>query len=699
MEFSTKGLYSLKSTRPGVLGFHDAAGTEFPLAFAMANIVASKTYIAYAKVKTNATNPIAQDTVKFEINTDYPAALSIIEQQYKTVADVKNDGNVFVQIWTKFQAVVTDINVTIKARLLKTAPQYFINGYSAWVDEFEIYEYIDLGCNLLVDVATTVVVNESAPGAADGSITVAITGGDAPYEYSKDGAIWQPSNIFEDLPAATYPIRVREVADPTCVDLKSFDVHLEVDPEFDFNVAVTNESLPGEEDGSITGTKTGAGTGPFEWRLDGGGWQVSGLFEDLAPATYLVSLRDATGQIKSQYATVEAGDFIYDKAYFNRNPIPFTVGAQVGYEALENYRIYCDTRVEEEAGSGVFVSQLIQELEPDADGLAIFQLRQAFRKVLSAAVTDKTADLVILTDRIKLFKNYTGHLQDDEVTPAVLTPSLPSLILLGGIDKLNFPGLDYLTTYLIANKKFLTWAPLEKEVDRLQEDYLNYFVYDPLVTTLKVYMKAYFDDGTDQIVNNVGGSGFIQGQLVQVPVGPANTTILLADLVKNLVKYDVWLQDQDDNIISEVRTYVMAAFHYPLTRFLMILNSLGAWEVHKFTGQAESSEEYNRTIVQKFLPHDYAKLDGEQENRDVTSSSKHSFSSGYIKGPYAEQWMDYMREMARSKTLYEIKADGTRIPLMNVTRSFAFKREQNYERFIRIDAQDVYENESFTPEL
>lgn len=695
--FFTKGIYSCRTAVP--TGYSNS-NLSLKLAWAHFPTVAGKTYIAYARVKTNVGSPAAADGVVVQVNSDdAPTYITVLEQLSKTIGQVKNDGNAFVQIYAKFQAVVTEENFEIDVRLTKLPGEAWNPGNAVWLDQIEVYEYIDLGCNLLIDQGGTVIVNESAPGAADGSITVATSGGDAPFEYSKDGIAWQASNVFNGLAAGSYSIRVREQADPTCSDLKSFDVHLTNDPDFDFNLEVDNESLPGANDGKITGTKTGAGTAPFEWRKDAGAWQASGEFTGLAPGTYLISLKDATGKTVTHYATVAEGEFVYDKAYLSRNPIPFVVGAQAGYEALDNYRIYCDTRVEEVSGSGNFVSQLKQELEPDTNGTATFQLRQAFRKVLKAIPTEVETGIKILTDRIKLYKNYTGHLQNDEVTPAVLTASLQYLVMLGGIDKLNYPGVDYLSTYLTANKKFLTWAPVEKEVDALQEDYLNFFIYKPLINVITVYQRIYFDDNTTQTINVVGGSGFKQGQLLQIASGPANTNVTAVNPAKNIVKYEIWLQDQNNNVISEIRTYVLAKYHHPLTKFLMILNSLGSWEIHRFTGQAEFSEVYDRTVVQKHLPHNYQKLDGESEVREVISSGKRIYSSGFIKGKYSEEWMNYMRELARSRMIYEITTTGTRIPLKNVTRDFTFMRDQDYERYIRIEAEEVYSNESFTPEL
>lgn len=588
---------------------------------------------------------------------------------------------------------------------------YNANGL-LYIDDFEVFEYVDVAevCTIDINEAGTVVVNESTPAANNGSITIAVTGGTAPFEYSKDnGATWQLSNVFSGLDSGVYQCRVREVNNPSCIASASFSVNSAA-PDFDFFIQTTNESLPGANDGKAELIVTGT-TGPYQYSKDAGvTWQNAGthvnphIFMGLAPGIYTFAVKDVNGVFRSYNAEILAGQLVFNKAYFSRNPIPFAVQAYPGYEALINYRIYCDTRVEETAGSGVFVSKLKQELSPDTTGQATFQLRAAFREVLEATPAEFTNGLTILTDRVKLYKNYYGHLQNDETepnsiwAPNPLVPSDPYLVILGGIDKRNYPGLEYLSAYLAANKKFLTWAPLEKRVGRQQEDYLNFFIHNGQITLVSVKVKAYYDDSTNQTFSPTGGNGLKHGQLLQIPAGPKNLNVHALNPAKNLLKYDLWLEDQNAAIISEVRTYNVTPVTHPLARHLMFLNSLGAWEVLLFTGQAEYSEKYERHHVQKFLTHDYESLTPEMAVRDVISHARYNFSSGFFKGKYARDWMKYLREFARCRMFYDITS-GTRIPLKNVTSDFTFLRDQDYEYFIRVEAEDVYMNESYTPDL
>lgn len=63
-------------------------------------------------------------------------------------------------------------------------------------------------------------------------------------------------------------------------------------------------SETGECDGEITANASG-GSGGFEYKLDEGAYQVSGLFTGLCAGVYLVTVKDSEGHFASQYVTIE----------------------------------------------------------------------------------------------------------------------------------------------------------------------------------------------------------------------------------------------------------------------------------------------------------------------------------------------------------------------------------------------------------
>jgi hypothetical protein len=387
-----------------------------------------------------------------------------------------------------------------------------------------------------------------------------------------------------------------------------------------------------------------------------------------------------------------------DDVWFSRNPVTKALAATAGWELLTNFRLYDDVRVEDTADSGTFVSKLKVALPPDADGNVVFQVREAFRKVLTATPpTLNLATMERLTDRIKRFKHYTGELENDEVTPGALTASDSALVLLGGINKYNWPGLSFFGTYLPANKKFMTWAPVTKNVDRTQEDYLTFFVWDVDAIAINLIIKVYFDDATDDTATIATKVVAFQ-HLVQVPAGPANSGALLINPAKTVIKYELWLTDQDDVVTSEVRTFVIEPVSHPRKRFFMFLNSLGSYEVLLFTGAAEFNTDVVKNNIVKFLPYNYAALDGEKETNHATLQESGNYGTGFFDSELSAQWLDYIKDFLLSRRVFDV-TDGKRRPVSISGGSYPMGADQNYERFVRFTALDSYEDENYTPKL
>lgn len=573
-----------------------------------------------------------------------------------------------------------------------------ITGGQMFIDQFEVYEYIDddtpVVCDLDIDDGATTVINESSLGAGDGSIEVEETG-TGTYEYSKDdGDNYQPSNLFAGLTTDIFIVKVRDTGILGCEDRWPFAVNYAA-VTHDFTAVIVHESISGANDGSITLNPSGTG-GPFEYTIDAGvTWEAGNNFPNQSPGTYFVAVRNAAGNSVVKVVTINSGSVEIDKVYHSRNPITYQRTATGGWELLTNYRLYNEVRVEDVADSGTYVSKLKVRLPPDENEQVIFYLREAFRGVLTAVPPAANHNTITrLTDRIKRFKNYSGELQDDETVPGSLEESLVNLVILGGIDKFHFPDLNFFTTYLQTNKKFLTWAPLIKLVDRNQEDFLAFYAYGNF-STLKLSVKAYFDDDTDQtsVTKTLAGTGF--SKMYLVPAGPTNTGANLIDPGKNLIKYELTLLDQADAVISETRTYMLTKSKHPLTRYILFLNSLGAYEVLRFTGQAQQTTEVVADPMQKFLVHDYQALDGEFEVNATKMIQQTNYSTGHIRGSMAEAWREYIKDLLLSHRVYDI-TDGRRLPIVITSREHN-KTDQDYNRFVRFTARQAYDDENFTP--
>jgi len=703
----TLGTYSCKLTNTGGASFdtNPFFGATYQISFlGRAKFVANpgKKYIITVNVFTPSANQLAPDHCPvglriedlFDFTTIYQSAvlISACKDNWQTVTfQIETVTGGFIPVTPGQQ-----INLSLFIAQVPFAGDTIASGGIFNIDQFEIYEYIDVASTLAFDLPSCSVTDDT--GSSDGTITIAATGGTTPYQYSKDGgSTWQSSNVFSGLAAGTYHVQVKD--DVPYTISHDFIVNLSTVP-FAFTTVVTNETIATANNGKIVVNVTGS-SGPYQYSKDGGiTYQSSNTFLNLAPGTYNVYVKDASDNTLGHVVTILAGTILFEKVWFSRNPIIYQAAASSDWEMLTNVRLYNEVKMDDNT-DGNYVSKINVALPPDSNGNVVFYNRRAIEKTLTAIPPIVNSQSILkLTDRIKYFKNYTAQLDGINVIPSSTTPSLPHLVLLGGLSKLQWPTADFFLSYLPTKKKFMTWAPVIKQVDKFQEDYLNFFIHTASIVQLKRKLKVYYDDATNQTVVTSLVTGCVYGQLYQVPAGPTNggANDIAATAGKNMLSYEFSLLNQDDIVISETRTFILDPVSHPRKRLFMFLNSLGSYEVLRFTGVAEKQVVITKNEIVKFLPYNYSALDGERAMNDVSMRESDNFSTGYFTDQFGKEWLDYMKDLVLSRQVFDV-TDGRRIPIMVKPATYPTGADQNYEYYLRFSADDAYLDESYTPKV
>ncbi|MCX6317257.1 MAG: SprB repeat-containing protein [Bacteroidetes bacterium] len=135
---------------------------------------------------------------------------------------------------------------------------------------------------------TTVVQNTSC-ATNNGTVTVTVTGGTAPYQYSINGTTFQPANSFTNLAPGTYTVYASDAN--ACLGTTTITI-LNVQPPrvTAFSIAASCNG----NDGSVVASGT-LGAAPYTFSLDGVVYQSSGSFTGLAAGFYTVYIKDARG--------------------------------------------------------------------------------------------------------------------------------------------------------------------------------------------------------------------------------------------------------------------------------------------------------------------------------------------------------------------------------------------------------------------
>ena len=150
-------------------------------------------------------------------------------------------------------------------------------------------------------------------GGHEGVIVVQTGGGQPPFSYTLNGGMVQLSNVFPNLSAGAYIVKV--------VDIQGFIAFT--------GTVLLNSPTPlvltaDATQNVITASATG-GTGAFQYSLDGLSFQSSNVFASLANGSYSVTARDANGCTATATATINVAALAGSAAL--NSPLPCS-GAQ-----------------------------------------------------------------------------------------------------------------------------------------------------------------------------------------------------------------------------------------------------------------------------------------------------------------------------------------------------------------------------------
>ncbi|MEZ4927195.1 MAG: M12 family metallo-peptidase [Saprospiraceae bacterium] len=207
-------------------------------------------------------------------------------------------------------APVTVNTITVNASGGAGTLEYSLDGVAYQSDNtfsdlangtYTVYVRDENGCVVTVEsivsvgmltYSTQITAEVSCAGESDGSITVDVMGGDAPYVYSLNGGPDQSDNTFTSLSAGTYTVVITDNMGLTA-ETNSI-VLADPDPVTANGSAVLN----------VITVNASGGTNVFQYSLDGGPFQSSNEFVVLASGTYEITVQDENGCTTTTMVTV-----------------------------------------------------------------------------------------------------------------------------------------------------------------------------------------------------------------------------------------------------------------------------------------------------------------------------------------------------------------------------------------------------------
>lgn len=138
-------------------------------------------------------------------------------------------------------------------------------------------------------------------GGNDGTATVSVTNGVAPFSYAWSTSPVQTTATANGLTAGTYTITVKDANN--CSANSSATVDQPAVGITGSIVTQKNVTCFGSATGSVTVAGSG-GTPPYQYNINGGAFQPSATFNNLAAGTYAIIVKDANGCVSNLPVTI-----------------------------------------------------------------------------------------------------------------------------------------------------------------------------------------------------------------------------------------------------------------------------------------------------------------------------------------------------------------------------------------------------------
>jgi uncharacterized protein YbdZ (MbtH family) len=176
---------------------------------------------------------------------------------------------------------------------------------------------------------------------------------------------------------------------------------------------------------------------------------------------------------------------------------------------------------------------------------------------------------------------------EGKILPSNVVVSTPvSHVLKGGISVDDFPAYrdDFFKSYIGENQKFLTQQPDGKEVVMEQPEFLYLLTnFRPAPNLLKLRYEVLYEDGSTWTFTGNTAGNISLWNVYCFGVGPKQLGFDL--LPKRVLQYKVWVNEENNFRVSEIRHFVMDYRYYAHSRFVLFNNSLGGYDTVHFRGE------------------------------------------------------------------------------------------------------------------
>jgi hypothetical protein len=215
---------------------------------------------------------------------------------------------------------------------------------------------------------------------------------------------------------------------------------------------------------------------------------------------------------------------------------------------------------------------------------------------------------------------------------------------------------SFFTTFIGGERRFLSYKPVTEVVQGGGLEYLNFLTnYSADINSIHVKMYCRLKNGKTRegIVKTLDG------------VMPMNVYCIPVEFATDVESCSVWLLNQDDLRISEVRNYLVDPRYKRRLKRILFENSLGVYETFNFFGESAETVNISRQVGERFIGYSYLAESSESVTRSIRANRELSIAINWASKGVAE----FLTDLMYSKNVF-LETDRSHLPLTPIDESY-----------------------------
>ena len=249
----------------------------------------------------------------------------------------------------------------------------------------------------------------------------------------------------------------------------------------------------------------------------------------------------------------------------------------------------------------------------------------------------------------------------------------------------NEGNVDYFGLTSV-KKRFLTWSPPAKITDKFETHSLFFALQNQSYSTIQLKASLYTASNTGSSVNVTSAIPALQWTVYEFMAGYTQLDLALL-MSGNVVKWELYLVDENGTVISDVRSFELDPKYAENTRYFRFRNSWGTYDSLLCTGVFENIIEHEREKVIYVSDETETSYNSPGAYNMIKETQSFKANTGWLTRDY----LNYLRDFMLSSDIYEVE-DGRLYKCLLTSKKTALFKDTSYNYSLAFEYERAYDD-------